>query len=363
MIFSGTILLSILALSQAGCDNSCSGHGVCECGFCQCYDNWGMGIAHDNGDCSDRICPFEIAWVDTPDADGLHHRYAECAGKGICNTESGECECFEGYEGKGCQRTTCPNDCSGHGVCNYINDLTFGTTSFDIPHTEYSVDGKTFDYFNWDAGKTRGCVCDPEWGDVDCSKHLCMYATDTQDHRDNMAAAQKYQIQQFTFDYTAAVSGAETFAVTFKAKINESFTTIPIVIQASDFDLMAEDIESALERLPNNVIDQVQVMCGNSPSVTVGNSDVTCNVTFTGANTQGDQNLLIISADACADGCTPRITGLDLKELTGAVTVLQSADFNSYECGRRGKCDYGTGICQCFEGFTGAACNQCTSLI
>ena len=43
------------------------------------------------------------------------HKYAECSDKGVCNRASGECECFDGYEGKGCRRQKCPASCSGHG--------------------------------------------------------------------------------------------------------------------------------------------------------------------------------------------------------------------------------------------------------
>lgn len=94
-------LLSILAVVQSACDNGCSGHGQCTLhGVCKCYDNWGIGLSHLSGDCSERICPFELAWVDTPDKKGSRHKYAECANRGICNRESGECECFPGYEGK-----------------------------------------------------------------------------------------------------------------------------------------------------------------------------------------------------------------------------------------------------------------------
>jgi len=371
MILASTIVFAFLATAQAGCDNSCSGHGVCECGFCVCYDNWGMGLSHDTGDCSDRICPFEFAWVDSPDVNGIHHKYAECANKGICNRGTGECECFEGYEGKGCQRTSCPNDCSGHGTCEYIQDLGFGATPADFPQVGFTQDNEKFTYYNWDVQKTRGCVCDPEWGDVDCSKRLCMYGTDTQDHRDNMLAPQKYQVQQILFDFDDSLTAeghSRTFALTFKSKVNETFTTHPIVFTSDNYDIFANDVANALLRLPNRVIDMIDVKVDELVDADTDAAKFLLKVKFTGANNQGDQNLLIVEDFSCGDGCFPKVTGLDVKNSTfvnnmNNISMHISADFNSYECGRRGKCDYETGICQCFEGFTGNSCNQCTSLI
>lgn len=175
MLKSVVLLLISLGLVYAGCDNSCSGHGTC-CtlkGVCECYDNWGIGLSHDSGDCSERICPYEIAWVDTPDKTGKHHRYAECAAAGICNRATGECECFPGYEGKGCARTSCPNSCSGHGVCSYIENMPYMAVADDYAPNAGSFlpqEAKTFDdgspFFYWDQKKTTGCVCDPAWGDV-----------------------------------------------------------------------------------------------------------------------------------------------------------------------------------------------------
>ena len=368
MKFSAALIFSLISSVSAGCDNSCSGHGDCDCGFCLCYDNWGLGMAGDTGDCSDRICPFELSWVDNPKL-GLaestydtRHRYAECAGKGLCNRETGECECFEGYEGKGCQRTSCPNDCSGHGTCEYINELTFGATEFSYQHFEFTQLDKTFTYRGFDKNKVRGCVCDPQYGDYDCSKRMCPHGNDMMDRRLNQLDDVQYQTQRITFQTSAAQAG-RTFALTFKSRLNETFTTIPIEVSTSSPVTMSSHIQSALLNLPNGVIDGVHVHSDYHENI-VGTDDViSINVTFTGDSNQGQQNLLVIEDYACTDGCTPYLEGVDMTANTGNVTEHIFADYNSFECGRRGKCDYDSGVCECFEGFTGPSCGLCTSLI
>merc|ERR1711975_106765 len=110
---------------------------------------------------------------------------------------------------------------------------------------------------------------------------------------------------------------------------------------------MAAQIEAALEALPNYVID-----------------DVSISIAFIGASVQGPQNLLMVESAKCGDGCTPKLTGIDLQSYGALSSVIeqQAADFNNYECGRRGKCDYDTGVCECFEGYTGLQCQIQTSL-
>jgi hypothetical protein len=374
--------------------------------ICKCYDNWGVGLSHDSGDCSEMVCPYEIAWVDGPSKAGLFHKYAECAGRGTCDRATGECVCFDGYEGKACARTSCPNDCSGHGTCQYIEDLGFASAWNDYTPRDFFQDKKTFAYTGWDNRKERACVCDATYGDIDCSKRMCPYGTDVLDTRDNLLVSQKYQTQKLLFisgnakeayrserrddNYEAGISLLEsalnkkTFALTFKSKMNETFTTIPIVLKTTtdynyhaeeytqdNMDDLSHDVQLALLSLPNKVIDGVKVAASSrSGAYRYGGFDeemVYINVTFTGDNVQGPQNLLTVVDYECYTGCTPKITGVDVWSLhygtSSNVTEPELADFNSYECGRRGKCDYNTGHCQCFTGYTGHNCNTLSTLV
>lgn len=376
LIMSLAILLVIacIATVNAHCDNGCSGHGTCMTDdICKCHDNWGIGLGAQSGDCSDRICPHEIAWVDSPNQWGVFHEYSECAGRGLCNRDSGECECFDGYSGKACQRTTCPNDCSGHGTCEYIEDLGFAAVYADYSKFGFSVAPKKFVYYDWDSRKTRGCVCDATYGDVDCSKRLCERGTDPLDVRDDLTTAGKYQTQmiQFSFDEpfeTICQYVDLTFALTYMSNTNETYTTIPIVMKCDDADLpeLANDVQSALLHLPNGVIDGVVVEAGP----TRGLQSIDLRITFKGCQVEGPQRLLTVVAYECSDGCTPKITGLPINTMyinrvsnSANISSIQSSDYNAYECSRRGKCDYGTGECSCFEGYGGASCNHQTMLM
>jgi len=349
---------------------------------CNCYDNWGVGLSHDSGDCSDRVCPYEIAWVDTPgklaaspttkeNARGRFHKYAECAGQGICDRSTGECACFDGYEGKACARYSCPNDCSGHGTCEYIEDTTFAANYPDYSWDGFHQDGKTFPVHTWDKTKTRTCKCDALYGDIDCSKKMCPFGTDVLDHRDNLLASAKYQVQKFLFVpgqpdlLLPTISNfdlqGKTFAFTFKSRLNETFTTIPIVFDSNDLPDFVHDIQTALLSLPNRVIDGVTV------AASISGYNVYVNVTFTGEAVQGPQHMMVVEDFECAAGCTPKITGLNLMTAIplqhSNTTELQLSDFNSFECGRRGVCDYTSGLCQCFVGYTGENCNTLTTLV
>lgn len=93
------------------------------------------------------------------------HFSAECSAVGTCDRSSGTCNCFAGYEGNACQRTTCPNECSGHGVCR--------------SQSEYlALVDSEFEYGLWDADKYQRCICDAGYSGMDCSERLCPLGDD-----------------------------------------------------------------------------------------------------------------------------------------------------------------------------------------
>jgi hypothetical protein len=248
-----------------------------------------------------------------------------------------------------------------------------------------------------------------------------MHGNDIMDQRDDLTDTRLYQTQFIqmvvnTANYndgttdetdgtdTATMTLDHTFALTFTSKLNETFTTIPIVFDFSSggFMDMVKDVEFALESLPNKVIDDVHVegqmarvdtgseawvdhgvaehtdnsVSGTKPNTVAGDNlagnSVYFNITFTGENVQGPQNLLTVKTTRCQDGCTPKLTGIELQVTDSGtpasytaqqVMELTLSDYNSFECGRRGKCDYSTGICECFSGYTGLACGTITSLV
>jgi len=61
----------------------------------------------------------------------------------------------DGGTGISCERTVCPNDCSGRGICYTAKQLAVNA-------------GSQYDTV-WDSMKQVGCVCDLGYRGPDCS--------------------------------------------------------------------------------------------------------------------------------------------------------------------------------------------------
>lgn len=322
-------LVACAGVAMAACPNHCSGRGTCgEDDKCSCYSRY------QGPDCSQRKCKENIAWVDGTVASP--HEYAECSNRGNCDRESGECVCHDGFDGAACQRLKCPNDCSGHGTCEYITELG------------------TYASSNWDATKIQGCKCDGGWEGYDCSLRMCPRGDDP----------------------LTIHSGNDGDTHTLSVRSSDSSNRIDTNLQWLVKDLYgtweasrpfdpsdAAEAEAAFEDL--DIINSVQ-------SLSVANYDHASGDGYTYTIILSDPahvTEIAIEAKACGDaGCYgKRAAGTYPVDSSAANVYALSADVSSTKeaavCSNRGICDQSTGICQCFEGHTGLACETQTILV
>ena len=274
----GSFLQTILA----ECPNACSAHGKCGAyDMCSCFRNW---VAND---CSERMCQFGLAHVDSPKGDldssggaltgpgskvvvndqfypygtteqypamtdtydnvltNTAHEYRECSNKGICDRTTGNCACFEGYEGSACQRASCPSNsngvCSGHGTCQSIQEIA----NNDFNNI----------YELWDKDATMGCVCDAGYEGADCSQRMCKYGVDPL-YKDNNATIRYSNWTYFIYTESSTANVYGNYSLVFTDAHGMKWKTDPI-----DIDATCATIATTLESLPNNVIPSNSVRC------------------------------------------------------------------------------------------------------
>lgn len=310
------ILAALLVIAPAvvlgACPNACSGHGTCgEKDMCTCHTNW------QGGDCSERICPSNWAWVTTSNGDinydgdrndgteyqpdyhfeqgtadaqlitqkapngdwenwplhaknGEGHFYMECSNRGLCNRQTGECECFPGYTGSACRRSVCPSvtaeECSGHGTCETIAELAA------LASSSYSL---------WDKDMQRSCLCDPGYTGIACNQRLCPYGDDVLT-KNQITETQWVEVGVSKDQNTvAAFDGQLRFQYT--DYYGEVWTTSWFNTAAYDGTngaTLASDAQAALAGLPNNILNDptnsanVAVSAGWCGTMVMGDLDL-----------------------------------------------------------------------------------------
>ncbi|DBA00181.1 TPA: hypothetical protein N0F65_007806 [Lagenidium giganteum] len=363
-------MAALASPALAACPNKCSGHGKCTLNdVCDCMQNW------TNGDCSGRVCPFQRAWQDTAIADNDAHYYAECSNRGVCDRDKGICDCDTAFTGSGCRRLVCPDDCSGHGTCNFIEELAKN----DFDKRIGGVAGRK--YTLWDQEKIMGCKCDPWFEGHNCAKRVCPKGDDP------LTPAQNEMVQAIV------VSPSVEGYLTYYDPYGNAFTTGAIAFDtAANNDNTCALIQTALNRLPNNALNTVTVSSAVSffpftryaPDTDLGDiiaqvagGGTTANICLvyfkSEPGTTGYQNLLGCNVQPhTVTGMQPKTTGSASATCTvyevfpgaTAATTGSSRPLSELaECSNRGICDRTTGICKCYSGHMGLACQKQEALV
>merc|ERR1719440_2418439 len=161
---------------------------------------------------------------------------------------------------------------------------------------------------------------------------MCPKGNDVMDERLDLTTALNYQTQTVTLIGAGAPSDdaatdacfvdlvGKSFALTFTSKLNQSYTTKPIIVSIVDDansgtvaaaeTATATAVHDALHQLPNYVVDGCTVTCTYAYAVGVSAlyPSVSCDIGFTGGSVAGPQYLLEVEADKCDSGCTPQLS-------------------------------------------------------
>lgn len=381
-------LAALVFLTEASCPNKCSGHGACGANdVCQCKQNW------TGGDCSLRVCPYTRAWVDAPQNNDDAHYYAECGNKGSCDRTTGMCVCDAGYTGSGCRRQVCPNDCSGHGTCEFIEELSSSTTMTT----------------SWEQQKIMGCKCDPGFEGHDCASRMCPKGDDPVTSYDQELMEQ--YIHYAPASITPAATDYGAIYLSYLDPYGATWTTAAITppdnshLNAADsttYATFCTSVQTALRNIPQLALKDVSVSVlsttvadgtkigekvtrttdavsdgtiANPDDITVTTTliEYACKIVFpNAAGTSGLQNILRCHKDAkTTAGSQPLLeatsTGAQAASCdTGEFVITGTSSRKLMElatCSNRGLCDGSTGDCQCFAGHRGLACNTQEALV
>mmetsp|Transcript_10842 Transcript_10842/g.14124 ORF Transcript_10842/g.14124 Transcript_10842/m.14124 type:complete len:663 (+) Transcript_10842:334-2322(+) len=289
------------------CPNSCSAHGTCVDRVCECYAGF------TGADCSERLCPFAAAWADQATATDTAHNDAECSNMGICDRTTGECTCRDFFEGKACERMSCPNACNGYGACQ---SMKYYATQKD------EGEGTVYTYENqWDAEKVYGCACTTGFFSVDCSERHCPTGDDP--------------LTGVTAD-TQQVNEQQTVTCT----ADDGYFTLSFRRVTSEY-IYCDD---ALETVGTKLAKMSSI---TNEGITVTGDDIVCSTsgaTITVTFTQDFGDVPMLVADT-----TGLLNGDD--EGTVAVSQYRRGTKEDAYCSNRGICDFASGLCACNEDY------------
>lgn len=297
------------AKTTSPCPGDCSGNGLCnaDTGGCNCFTGY---TGHD---CGLRSCPEGYQWLGYASAtDTLHNTMAECSGAGDCDRNLGTCKCTAPFSGNACERVGCPPTgkypCNGNGKCmdlktvaGYKDDIGFSNV---------------FTYSLWDAERVFGCVCDYGYTGYDCSLRTCPFGDDAVAGSSATVDSQTYTCSGSSGSFVARIFGFVTESIAYNAN--------------------AATIVAALKALPP--IGGVSVSFSTGSVVCGSGSAITTTIQWTHVPGDVPQLTFPVNTAGIAFGSTT---------VDGTST--------STECSSRGLCTRtgaSAGLCVCETGFS-----------
>jgi len=241
-------------------------------------------------------------------------------------------------------------------------------------HKLFSGAQSSFSYNRWDADKTQTCLCDAGFSGPDCSLRSCPRNNDplATGARWCGGAPCGWEIQSVTL----ADAGATTYSISYTDSANGTYTvyaTVDVSAAPNGFvapaaqattapgaNTTAGVLQAALRALPTGALQRVEVYPEGDATVTPG-ADKTRTFAITFVGVAGDQAPLIVAPYAGAGALwynpdSPVYNPTFRVEAARAVVEVRVGTYEEIECSGRGLCDRSSGMCGCFSGYTGEAC-------
>merc|ERR1711990_719710 len=188
--------------------------------------------------------------------------------------KTAECKCFDGYEGKGCRRSTCPGNVYATRAGTKIgasttNTQSAATTSGEtvvtqaVPTTTTRTDDVEqyhgFLYDLWDSQKIQGCKCDLGYDGPDCAHRISPKGDDPLTTVKSQMMSQLIQIGRDAGGASTLDSiPQQQFIMVYHDPYGGVWRTDGIDTSSTD-STTAANVQAALRNLPNQVLDGVSV--------------------------------------------------------------------------------------------------------
>ena len=262
----------------------------------------------------------------------------ECSDQGVCDRATGLCECFPGFTGSACQRTACPDDCSGHGTCRSNRDFAYDfavSKTHQLMQSDLSTEAFNENYVAtydgaWDSNHLYGCRCDRGYRGANCALIECPSNDDPLDDKcskeEDEYTVENFQIQKFAATGAAGWSAAYVDSTSPEQKADACNTAENIGDKAK-----CEAVKGPFGGTCKFIAQKTKPFIQAARCEQVGD--------WTN-HAPGDKNSHFYNGKVYS--CFGAMAGMD--------------------CSGRGICDYSTGQCACFSGYSGTSCAKIEEL-